>query len=118
MPRAAKICGHSSGCTRLVPAGTRYCAEHQRERTWQGADRKRTGTAAHKARRARVLARDGHRCQLRYEGVCIGVGSQLDHVIPLAEGGADIDQNTVAACPPCHRRKSSIEGHRARGHNV
>jgi 5-methylcytosine-specific restriction protein A len=50
--------------------------------------------------------------------VCIGTASQLDHVVPLAEGGADTDANSVAACVPCHRQKSSREGHAARGHNV
>jgi 5-methylcytosine-specific restriction endonuclease McrA len=49
---------------------------------------------------------------------CIGTARQLDDVIPLAEGGSDTDANTVAACVPCHRIKSSREGHPAQGHNV
>lgn len=29
---------------------------------------------------------------------------EVHHVVPLAEGGADVVENTVALCPNCHRR--------------
>jgi 5-methylcytosine-specific restriction endonuclease McrA len=97
---------------------TRRCSEHERQHAWKGAGDKRSGTAAHKQRRARVLKRDRHQCQLRYEGICIGIASDLDHVVPLGEGGADSDDNCVSAGRACHLRKLSREGRRARGHNV
>lgn len=31
----------------------------------------------------------------------------LDHVIPLARGGADTVANLCVACEPCNRRKHS-----------
>ncbi len=32
----------------------------------------------------------------------------LDHVQPLAKGGADAPGNVVAACPPCNRLKADM----------
>ncbi|MGH3578677.1 MAG: HNH endonuclease, partial [Mycobacterium sp.] len=110
--RSPKLCAEL-GCAELVDSGTRRCAQHERERAWRGVDSKRSGTAEHKARRLRVLKRDGYQCQLRYAGTCVGSATDCDHIIPLSEGGTDNDDNCCAACRPCHQRKSSHEGHRA-----
>ena len=116
--RAKKVCGHAT-CYELVPAGTIYCAEHERQRGWQrNTGVTRTDTTAHRKRRLRVLARDGHQCQLRYDVICTGTATVCDHIVPLAEGGDDTDAGCQAACLKCHRRKTSMEGHRARGHTV
>jgi hypothetical protein len=64
------------------------------------------------------LKRDGGHCQLQYPGICIHRAVILEHIIPLAEGGADTDENTCAACVACAGRKSSLEGHRAKCNNV
>lgn len=116
--RGKKICGWSTGCSKLVDSGTRYCEQHRREHQWQGVDSKRSGTAEHRARQDRVLARDGHRCQIRYEDICLGHATTLDHIVALGLGGDDSDENCQAACPPCNQRKASLEGHAARGHAV
>ena len=116
MARAPKLCGHV-GCIQLV-RGQTYCAEHARQRGWQRGGVTRTDTAAHRNRRLRVLARDNHQCQLRYDGICTHTATVCDHIVPLAEGGDDTDAGCQAACLECHRRKTSIEGHRARGHTV
>ena len=50
--------------------------------------------------RARVLARDGHRC-----AYCGGPATTIDHVHPRSRGGRDSWLNTVAACGPCNQRK-------------
>ena len=55
------------------------------------------------ALRARIFARDGHRCI--YCG-CKGKKSNpltLDHVIPHSLGGADTAANLVTACSDCNR---------------
>jgi 5-methylcytosine-specific restriction protein A len=114
---APKICADPA-CYELV-RGVRFCDAHRRERAWSGSGgSKRTNTHQHRARRKRVLERDGHLCRIRYGDICLGEADQMDHVVPLGEGGADEDFNCIAACGPCHRRKSSLEGHRAAGHNV
>lgn len=66
-----------------------------------------------KARRLRVLRRDGYRCQiLGANGVpCLAPANEVDHV----ERGDDHSlANLQAACRSCHARKSSAEGNAAR----
>jgi 5-methylcytosine-specific restriction endonuclease McrA len=48
--------------------------------------------------RLRILARDGHRCAW-----CGGPADTVDHVTPIALGGARLDpENLVAACAKCN----------------
>lgn len=118
MTRAPRACNHI-GCPHLVRGTARYCPIHKPEHQWQGSggDR-RSGTASHKQRRLRVLRRDGYQCHWRFEPICLGTADQLDHVVALSEGGQDTDANCVSSCKPCHLRRSSMQGHRARGHRV
>jgi 5-methylcytosine-specific restriction endonuclease McrA len=54
---------------------------------------------------ARILERDGHRCQLRLPG-CTTLATTVDHTTPLSRGGARLDtRNLVAACRVCNSRK-------------
>jgi 5-methylcytosine-specific restriction endonuclease McrA len=50
--------------------------------------------------RARVLARDRHRC-----AYCGRTGTTIDHVRPQSRGGRSTWTNTVAACVTCNARK-------------
>jgi 5-methylcytosine-specific restriction endonuclease McrA len=61
-----------------------------------------------KSRRAKVLRRDGNACT-----VCGAPASEVDHVVPVAEGGSHELHNLAAICTPCHLRKTAEE--RARG---
>lgn len=63
--------------------------------------------------RLRVLERDSHRCQLRLPG-CSGWAFEVDHIVPVAEGGSDRDINLHAVCAECHRVKSQAEALRGR----
>lgn len=67
--------------------------------------------AAHKRALKRATLRD---CSRR----CVYCGSALDletatldHVQPLARGGAHTPGNVVAACGPCNRRKGDLLPH-------
>ena len=116
-----KICGWSQGgtCSKIVDVGVRYCLEHEKQRGWvRGRNETRTNRPEHEARRARILKRDNHSCQLRYPGICLGTATICDHIVALGLGGADTDENCAAACLACSRKKTSIEGHLAQGHNV
>jgi hypothetical protein len=56
--------------------------------------------------RFEVLRRDDHRC--RYCGASASdVRLTIDHVIPVALGGADQPENLVAACFDCNAGKAS-----------
>jgi 5-methylcytosine-specific restriction enzyme A len=55
--------------------------------------------------RKRVLARDGHQCQIGYQG-CKGHANAVDHIVELLDGGAPFEMtNLQAACVPCNTRK-------------
>lgn len=41
--------------------------------------------------------------------------TQRDHIIPLAEGGEDSEENTQGLCDECHDVKSKRESARGRG---
>jgi len=57
-------------------------------------------TRAYRKARDRVLERDGHRCQLRYDG-CLGKATDAHHTVDRAVAGDDPGK-MVAACHPCN----------------
>lgn len=77
--------------------------------TWGPESRARTTTPEHRGQRARVFQRDGHMCQLRYEGVCTGGAQELDHRQNVAAGGSNDDSNAQAVCTACHKVKTAQE---------
>ncbi|WP_229416883.1 HNH endonuclease [Massilia eburnea] len=44
----------------------------------------------------------------------VTAATQRDHIIPLAEGGADDETNEQALCDLCHDAKSATESKRGR----
>ena len=66
--------------------------------------------------RAAVLKRDGYLCQC---SACkasgrVRVASEVDHIVPKAQGGTDALDNLQAINTQCHRDK----GYRDRGYRV
>jgi 5-methylcytosine-specific restriction endonuclease McrA len=68
--------------------------------------------------RQQVAARQGW-CCADPDGKCLLPDRKLeaewdvDHLVPLADGGPDTNENLQVLCPACHRRKTSAErGHR------
>lgn len=74
-------------CGRLTPES--YCPRHARGGS----------TRAWRRVRSRVLQRDGHRCQQ-----CGGPATEVDHLIPVADGGSDVIANLQSVCSDCHDR--------------
>lgn len=122
MPTAPPTRCAEPGCSELVPGGR--CDQHQRQ-AWAGrADKaSRYGISSG---RWRTLKRQVHR---RDNGCCYrcGIpeaellrddpeaeGLELDHITPIAEGGAaeDLD-NLGLICTTCHETKSKAEAARA-----
>lgn len=70
---------------------------------------KRIAGSSWMATRRRILLRDGYTCQ------CCGIvrsDHEIDHVVPLEQGGSNNDDNLQALCggpDGCHARKSAGE---------
>lgn len=57
-----------------------------------------------KAKRAALIRRNGPKCHWCPEILTVDT-STIDHVIPIARGGLDNNNNRVLACAPCNRRR-------------
>lgn len=69
-------------------------------------DKRYTGSVWRRVRRE-ILARDSEQCQIRLAN-CEGVATQVDHIIPSADGGAFYDpDNLRAACSACNATRAS-----------
>lgn len=74
----------------------------------------RTSTPEHRRWAAQVKRNAGGRCQIRLDG-CEGYADVADHIVPVAEGGAEFDvTNGQGACRFCHDIKTSEEAARGR----
>lgn len=79
--------------------------------TW-GPGKKRTGTAAWKTTRLRILKRDRWACQWRdsrFLPICGARATDVDHIVAEANGGTDDDTNLQSLCPDHHKRKTALE---------
>lgn len=109
MPRAPRRCPGGKGtCTELI-VNRRYCPEHTV--AWQGertASSEVTSTSKWQQFRAFILDRDGHRCQIRYVGVCSGRATVVDKIqaAALRPGLALDERNARAACKACNDLKA------------
>ena len=83
------------------------------------ASRPEYARPAWKAMRKLILARDGHRCQIRGPK-CRGAANHVDHIVAMSQGGAVLDpSNLRAACASCNIGKRNTEvAARARGESV
>lgn len=56
--------------------------------------------------RAKILERDGNRCQIRGAG-CLQVADQVDHILPVSMGGDWFDElNLRASCHRCNNARN------------
>ncbi|WP_367847019.1 HNH endonuclease [Rhodoferax sp. WC2427] len=114
MPQAAaKPCSHP-GCGVLVRDGSSRCAKHPRPQ-WT---KKPTATKRITGRKLQAMRADlFRRAPLCVACKALGVvmlATQRDHIIPLAEGGADDQSNEQGLCDACHDAKSLTEASRGR----
>ncbi|QNE73990.1 HNH endonuclease [Streptomyces finlayi] len=67
----------------------------------------RGNNAAARLRRA-VRKSMGAECRvcLRF---CLPSQLDIDHVVPLAKGGEDVDENVQALCKLCHKAKTAMD---------
>lgn len=108
MPYRAPSPCTQPGCPARAEPGTHRCAAHPyppRPGSWA------SGTSGYKRNgwqwqrtRARVLARDGHRCRR-----CGAPAEIVDHVTAVAFGGSHEDWNLQALCAGCSAVKTQAE---------
>lgn len=109
--RPNKPC-RAKGCQVLTRAAGGYCDEHaDQAKAW--ATRQGSGRGGRPWRRTReeVLKRDSYLCQCED---CKRLGRvrpahEVDHVVPLAQGGTDSLSNLAAINHDCHRVKTLRE---------
>ena len=94
------------------PSRESFCPAHK-PKPWAGSRRRERVTVSgwEQQRRAK-------RIMARYLGCCHWCGNpgatEIDHRIPLAEGGADEEWNLAPVHAACHRKKTQAEAARAR----
>lgn len=64
--------------------------------------------------REQVLKRAGYRCQCCKAKGILTLATEVDHILPIFEGGKDDLGNLQAICGPCHQKKTHAESMRAR----
>ena len=80
--------------------------------SWTEYPTQRTATRSQQIAWERAIkARDKH-CQIRGPR-CTGRVDEADHIVPVAEGGAELDPaNGQGACSTCHSDKTQAEARR------
>lgn len=101
-----KVC-NQPGCPELTTEP--WCPAHKPPPWASSTGRERTKSPAWLRIRKAILDRDRRRCY-----ACGGSANEVDHIVPVFEGGTDVESNLAAICTSCHRRKTAHEGVRAR----
>lgn len=109
------------GCPQLAEAGHSRCRPHRLERDrprWRHhvvRRRQAVGDGA-AARLRRLIRSDGGGPCARCRHVFEASDLEVDHIVPLIDGGTDYDDNVQALCIACHKQKTKAEARqRARG---
>lgn len=94
-----------------------YCDSHAHLSVgWSQRRRDKSGRGGRPWRRirARILRRDNGLCQPCWRAGRVTPAVEVDHVVNVADGGSDADDNLEAICGPCHKVKTQQEARRAR----
>ena len=80
----------------------------------QGNSGKRLSGKRLQQRRQRILGRQPLCVDCEKAGR-VTLAQELDHEVPLWEGGSDIEDNVAPRCIDCHKRKTAGEARRRSG---
>lgn len=113
MPVAAPRPCTYPGCGALVRDGSGRCTRHPKP-SWakKPTASKRTRGRALQRLRAELFERQPLCADCRRNGR-VTLATERDHIVPLEEGGEDVESNVQGLCASCHDAKSKAE--RARG---
>lgn len=112
-PSKVKVCVHP-GCPNLTDGGTRCDAHRPAYTPWPDRDERRPKVSGWERQRRNkiVMARHGRVCHVCGQGGA----DQVDHVVPLAQGGSDTMDNLRPAHKQCHAAKTRRESAEGRSH--
>lgn len=79
------------------------------------AEARRTRGSRWMTIRRKVMARDCGLCQACKRAGLATVGEEVDHVVPISEGGTDDLSNLELLCVRCHAAKSAEDARRGAG---
>lgn len=99
------------GCPTLVAKGTTRCLIHRRAQDKAIKQRDRNERAVYFTKRWQGLRRTVRQNQGPWcatEG-CTRLWTDLDHVIPIRDGGTEDMENLSGLCHPCHSAKTMRE---------
>jgi 5-methylcytosine-specific restriction enzyme A len=113
MPRSAPRPCTFNGCTLLVRDGSGRCGAHPRENWAKTIPTKRITGRRLQAMRAALFSRDPLCAHCRDKGR-VTPATERDHIVPLAEGGADDSTNEQGLCALCHEVKRKAESKHGR----
>ena len=100
------------GCRILVTDGKPRCEQHRQQWTRKADAPERMRGRALQEARARLFKRSPLCVECERSGR-VAAATQRDHVVPLGEGGLDVESNTQGLCETCHDVKSKAERLRA-----
>lgn len=99
------------GCGILTVNGR--CDKHKREPWQRTHDVKRMTGRKLQKERALLFAENPLCVECEKVGI-VRAATQRDHIVPLAEGGLDVRENTQGLCDECHAVKVKEESKRGR----
>ena len=114
--RPGRLCAQP-GCPSYAVLHGR-CQQHMRQE-WTRRERHRGSSTARgydkdwRKVRLQALERDGYLCVVCQAQGKVTLAGEVDHVVPLARGGARLAiENMQALCEGCHAEKTATENRR------
>lgn len=114
MPRKVDAICREPGCDALVQNKERRCSRHL-DTQWRRYTPTVERTSGRTLQRQRRMLFKKHPLCVKCDAEGRTTAAEIrDHIIPLTEGGLDVESNTQALCKACHDLKSQEEAKRGR----
>lgn len=108
MRRAARVCS-VAGCPVLIDGAGHLCAGHDRQRQRLVNKRRAPSTYLRYGPAWRAISKQ-HLKDHPYCVICGQTAVEVDHIIPLSQGGTHEPGNRRSLCKPHHSQRTAREG--------